>query len=136
MAVLPVVTSLVNCSHAECVLCSGGVRIGPGRPQRSWLHRLTATPMRTTSGQNWLQVMRSQAAQPGDSPAADVAAPSPVPQLRVAGLPGQNMVSFPPNACTAHSLLHSHLQQCAAATMLCITLRISSALKLLDVLFL
>ena len=75
----------------------GGVRIGPGRPQRSWLHRLTATPMRTTSGQNWLQVMRTHAAQPGegaDPAAADVVHPaSPVPQLRVTGLPGQNMVS-------------------------------------------
>ena len=49
--------------------------------------------MRTTSGQNWLQVMRTHAAQPGEGPAADVQAPSPVPQLRVAGLPGQNMVS-------------------------------------------
>ncbi|KAL3138737.1 hypothetical protein ABBQ32_005584 [Trebouxia sp. C0010 RCD-2024] len=72
---------------------AGGVRIGPGRPQRSWLHRLTATPMRTTSGQNWLQVMRTHAAQPGEGgdPAADVHATSPVPQLRVAGLQGQNM---------------------------------------------
>ena len=78
------------------LVAAGGVRIGPGRPQRSWLHRLTATPMRTTSGQNWLQVMRTHAAQPGEGvdPAADVHAASPVPQLRVTGLPGQNMVSI------------------------------------------
>ena len=52
--------------------------------------------MRTTSGQNWLQVMRSHAGQPGEgpNPAADVHAASPVPQLRVTGLPGQNMVSL------------------------------------------
>lgn len=80
--------------QSQLLVCAVGVRIGPGRPQRSWLHRLTATPMRTTSGQNWLQVMRTQAAQPGEGPAADVHAPSPVPQLRVAGLPGQNMVSL------------------------------------------
>lgn len=70
----------------------GGVRVGPGRPQRSWLHRLTATPMRTTSGQNWLQVMRTHAAQPGEGPGLASQAPSPVPQLRVAGISGQNMV--------------------------------------------
>lgn len=52
--------------------------------------------MITTNGQNWLQVMRSHAAQPGEGadPAADVHAASPVPQLRVTGLPGQNMVSL------------------------------------------
>lgn len=66
-----------------------GSRVGPHRAERSWLHRLTATPMRTTSGQNWLQVMRSQAAQPGEE--AALKAPSPVPQLRVAGISGQNM---------------------------------------------
>ena len=68
------------------------MRVGPGRPQRSWLHRLTATPMRTTSGQNWLQVMRTEAAQPKEGPHL-AHAPSPVPQLRVAGISGQNMVS-------------------------------------------
>lgn len=87
------------CTPADSLkgaMCSGGVRIGPGRPQRSWLHRLTATPMITTNGQNWLQVMRTHAAQPGEGadPAADVHAASPVPQLRVTGLPGQNMVSL------------------------------------------
>ena len=58
--------------------------------------------MRTTSGHNWLQVMRTHAAQPeeGANPAADVHAASPVPQLRVTGLPGQNMVS----PCTVLSL--------------------------------
>jgi len=61
--------------------------------QRSWLHRLTATPMRTTSGQNWLQVMRTEAAHPKEGTPLTSHAPSPVPQLRVAGISGQNMVS-------------------------------------------
>ncbi|DBB08757.1 TPA: hypothetical protein ACH3X3_008192 [Trebouxia sp. C0006] len=68
-----------------------GVRVGGGRVQRSWLHRLTATPMRTTSGQNWLQVMRTEAAHPKEGTPLTPHAPSPVPQLRVAGISGQNM---------------------------------------------
>lgn len=72
---------------------AGGVRVGGGRVQRSWLHRLTATPMRTTSGQNWLQVMRTEAAHPKEGTPLTPHAPSPVPQLRVAGISGQNMVS-------------------------------------------
>ncbi|DBA83586.1 TPA: hypothetical protein ACH3X1_006158 [Trebouxia sp. C0004] len=70
---------------------AGGVRVGAGREQRSWLHRLTATPMRTTSGQNWLQVMRTEAAQPKEGTPLASHAHSSVPQLRVAGISGQNM---------------------------------------------
>jgi len=72
---------------------AGGVRVGAGRVQRSWLHRLTATPMRTTSGHNWLQVMRTEAAQPKEGTPLASHVPFPVPQLRVAGISGQNMVS-------------------------------------------
>lgn len=51
--------------------------------------------MRTTSGQNWLQVMREKAAQPGQAGAGNQGA-APVPQLRPAAISGQNMVSFLP----------------------------------------
>ena len=94
---LPGFTAIYGCigdvDLKKCVAGAGGVRVGPGRPQRSWLHRLTATPMRTTSGQNWLQVMREKAAQPGQAgPGSQGAAP--VPQLRPPAMSGQNMVSF------------------------------------------
>ena len=79
------------CKHVG--VGAGGVRVGTDRVQRSWLHRLTATPMRTTSGQNWLQVMRTEAAHPKEGSPLASHAPSPVPQLRVAGISGQNMVS-------------------------------------------
>ena len=60
--------------------------------------------MRTSSGQNWLQVMRTHAAQPeeGSDPAVDVPAASPVPQLRVTALPGQNMVRVPKQSVPHH----------------------------------
>ena len=78
---------VLNGVHAD------GVRVGPGRVQRSWLHRLTATPMRTTSGQNWLQVMREKAAQPGQN-GVGLQGAAPVPQIRAVGMSGQNMVSL------------------------------------------